>query len=154
EIGEFRMLDPAIDMLHRDRRTGYPDNRMEDAKAAAIGLETGWRGNLRLEDETSGPIAKDLGLDRQAGVARTGAGGGIAYVETVLVPIDSEIAYQRIIGAPITIANEKGNPPQDLDVLERDTAKIAASQIHAERSSHQPNRRYINLLRAVEIEIP
>ena len=44
-------IDLAVDLLDRRRRTRHADDRMQDAEAAAIGLETGPRDGFGLEIE-------------------------------------------------------------------------------------------------------
>ncbi len=119
----------AVGVLDSDRAAGQAGDRMQDAEAAAIGLESAFGKRAHVENQ----LAVGGAFDRRAKVEpaslRSDTACRIADSESVGALVDDQIRQRRLVGAPVAIPDDVGDGAQHLDTAMADGAQIAVDEV-------------------------
>src|SRR5690606_41097711 len=127
QTGQLCSIERPIDMLDSYRRTGNPDDWMQNAKAATVGFKTGRGIGHGIKSERTATLCLNANINGELGRIRAFATCLIGDDETAAVLLDVQIMDFRVVGSPVSIPHEIGDRAQNFDAVISDGAKIAVA---------------------------
>jgi hypothetical protein len=145
DVGKPGLDRLPVDMFDAGGMAGDALDGVQDGKARPVREEIADRASLAPEDEIAIGGARDL--RRIAEFLRAILGDRIVGDPEAGVTLrDREIGDLRIVGAPISVANNVGNRAEQLDAVPADVAYVARFEFRGEQACLQKDRRLHDLL--------